>query len=702
MMAINMKENPVSNPSQQYSPLSHLHDVFVFILGPEKSYYKLAMVYGVAISLLTLAVPFSVQMLVTTLGNTAMVRPVIILAITLFCVLLMYGILVALQHYVMELFKRRFYARITSEIILRNIYAAPGDAVDRAALADRYFEIMTVQHKLPLLITGGFAFCLQMLVGLLLVSSYHPALLVFNIILVFSIYGLWRWFSPSAIRKILALSKEKYAVAGWIEQLSARKATANSETLIAEDAENIVKSDGAIYRYLNARREYFIPAFRQIIGFLFLYALASASLLGIGGTLVVSGQLTLGQLVAAELVLSGIFVGISKAGDYLSYYYDVCAAVEKLSQFFRIPVKNVAEENLHLASFDRTSFTSLSNLKPPRITRTVARILMVAIGFILIFVTITPWIQTASGLGSVTTLNPSDRAQAIHSPVRGRINAWYVSDGMRVKKNDPIVEIKDNDPQLIERLQSERDAMAHKAETLQLAMKTAELNHHRQLSLSQHGLSSKKEFEQANIRWKEIKAQAAQAQADLNKVEVQLSRQHTQLVFAPRDGYILHITAGGTSTYVKEGDALATFVPDDAEPAVELYVSGLDIPLIYPGRDVRLVFEGWPFVQFSGWPSVAVGTFAGKVAAVDATISPNGSFRVLVKKPEKESWPDKQFLRMGARVKGWVLLNEVPVIYEIWRQLNSFPPIYDKPGNQPKHSISSGKETGEEKKGSGL
>jgi len=698
MMAHYMKDKPINNSPQSYTSLSQLHDMFVFILGPEKSYYKLSIFYGIAISLLTLAVPFSVQMLVTTLVNTAMVRPVIILAVTLFCVLVMYGILVALQHYVMELFKRRFYARITSEIVLRNVHAATSDTIDRAALADRYFEIMTVQHKLPLLITGGFALCLQMLVGLLLVSSYHPALLVFNIGLVMLLYALWRWFSPSAIRKVLALSKEKYAVAGWIEHLSRKNPSAESDAFMAQD---IAKSDRAIDRYLNARREYFVPAFRQIIGFLFLYALASASLLGIGGTLVVSGQLTLGQLVAAELVLAGIFVGISKAGDYLSYYYDTCAAVEKLYQFFHIPVKDAAEENPVFVHFDRKDFTSLSNLKPPRITRTVAKMLMVAIVCVIVFVTITPWVQTANGWGSVTTLHPSDRAQAIHSSVKGRIKTWYVSDGMRVKKDEPIVEIMDNDQQLVERLQSERNAMAHKLETLLLAVTTAELNYNRQMSLSQQGLSSQKEFEQAKIRWKEMKAEAAQAQAELNKVEVQLSRQHTQLVLAPRDGYILHITAGGTSTFVKEGDMLATFVPEDAEPAVELYVNGLDIPLIYPGRDVRLIFEGWPSVQFSGWPSVAVGTFAGKVAAVDATISPNGRFRVLVKKPENETWPDAQFLRMGARAKGWVLLNQVPVVYEIWRQLNSFPPVYDHPG-QSKSMNDADKEPSKKQKGNVL
>ncbi|MFM9890600.1 MAG: HlyD family efflux transporter periplasmic adaptor subunit [Rickettsiales bacterium] len=665
----------MSTPSKNHVSLSKLHDFFVMIFIPEKAFYRLAIIYGVAISLFTLAVPISVQMLITTLTNTALIRPVAILSFILFGILSVYALLTALQYYIMELFKRRFFARIVSEIALRNIHAAQDPTMDRSALANRYFEIMTVQHKLPILITSGFALMLQTLVGLILVSSYHPALLVFNVIFVLLVYLLWRWFAPTATRRILKLSKEKYAVAAWLDHL----ARSNPDSHTAQVAtQEIYRSNQVIESYLTARTKFFIPEFRQTVGFLLLYALASASLVGVGGTLVVSGELTLGQLVAAELVLSTIFFGMSKAGEYLSHYYDLCAAVEKLSQFFLIPVKN-AEENTNPidAKFDRSGFTAFLKLKPPRITRTVAYMLISAIISLIVFLTFTPWIQTAFGAGKITALDPADRAQTISSLVKGRINRWYVNDGSLVKKDDPIAEIIDNDPQLIARLQSERDAMGHKLETTRLAMETSELNHNRQMNLSNQGLSSNKEYEQARIRWKELKADVAQAQADLNKVEVQLARQHTQLVRAPRDGYVLQILAGGVSTHVKEGDALATFVPKDATPAVELYVSGLDVPLIHPGRKVRLIFEGWPSIQFSGWPSVAVGTFGGEVIAVDSTISPNGRFRVLIAPSKDEPWPGPQFLRMGAQVKGWVLLNEVPIGYELWRQMNSFPPVYD-------------------------
>jgi ABC-type multidrug transport system fused ATPase/permease subunit len=665
----------MKNTSKSRISLSKLHDLVIMILLPEKVFYKLAIIYGIAISLFTLAVPLSVQMLITTLTNTAMVRPVAILSFILFGVLFVYGTLTAIQYYIMELFNRRFFARIVSEIALRNIHVQPEAKIDRSALSNLYFEIVTVQHKLPVLITSGFALLLQTLVGLVLVSSYHPALLVFNLIFVLFIYILWRWFGPRATRKILELSKEKYAVAKWLEHLSRSDPESHTAEIMAQE---IARSNQVVESYLTARINYFIPSFRQSVGFLILYALVSSSLLGVGGTLVVSGELTLGQLVAAELVLSSIFFGMSKAGDYLSHYYDLCAAVEKLSQFFTIPVRGMVEDAdpLHVA-MDRSGFTVFSKLKTPRITKTVARILMLGIVGLGLFLGFTPWIQTAYGIGKITALNPSDRAQTISSLVKGRINKWYVNDGSLVKKGDPIAEIIDNDPQLIERLQSERDAMKHKMETVDLAMETAELNHNRQRNLSKQGLSSQKEFEQARIRWKELKALAAQAKADFNKVEVQLSRQHTQLVRAPRDGYVLQILAGGISTHVKEGDVLATFVPKDATPAVELYVSGLDAPLIHAGRKVRLIFEGWPSVQFSGWPSVAVGTFGGEVIAIDSAVSPNGKFRVLISPLKDEAWPNARFLRMGAQVNGWVLLNEVSLGYELWRQMNSFPPIYD-------------------------
>jgi hypothetical protein len=90
-----------------------------------------------------------------------------------------------------------------------------------------------------------------------------------------------------------------------------------------------------------------------------------------------------------------------------------------------------------------------------------------------------------------------------------------------------------------------------------------------------------------------------------------------------------------------------------------------------------LQFEGWPIIQFSGWPSIAVGTFGGIISSVDSSISENGKFRVIVKKDKDEKWPDERFLRHGAKAQGWILLNNVSLGYEFWRQLNSFPPSFD-------------------------
>ena len=113
------------------------------------------------------------------------------------------------------------------------------------------------------------------------------------------------------------------------------------------------------------------------------------------------------------------------------------------------------------------------------------------------------------------------------------------------------------------------------------------------------------------------------------------------------------------------------------EQATEIWIDGNDVPLVTPGRKVRVQFEGWPAVQFSGWPSVAVGTFPGLVKFVDARADSDGRFRVVVV-PEGDKWPENQFLRQGARTNAWILLNKVSVGFEIWRKLNGFPPKLDE------------------------
>ncbi len=149
-------------------------------------------------------------------------------------------------------------------------------------------------------------------------------------------------------------------------------------------------------------------------------------------------------------------------------------------------------------------------------------------------------------------------------------------------------------------------------------------------------------------------------------------------VKAPQKGYITKAVRSGLGETIKEGEALVTVMPTDYDLAVEMYVKPMDLPLLEKGQEVRFMFDGWPSVVFSGWPNLSYGTFGGKVVAIDNFTSDNGKYRILVAPdPEEEEWPEG--LRVGSGANGLALLKEVPVWYEIWRQLNGFPPDYYKP-----------------------
>ena len=155
-----------------------------------------------------------------------------------------------------------------------------------------------------------------------------------------------------------------------------------------------------------------------------------------------------------------------------------------------------------------------------------------------------------------------------------------------------------------------------------------------------------------------------------------------QPVLAPQDGYIFKLMVSQGGQIVTQGASLLELVPSSPDRAVAIKVDGNDAPLVSSKdqqqrpRKVRLQFEGWPAVQFSGWPSAAVGTFGGIVSVVDSTDDGQGKFRVLVlPDPDEPPWPNELILRQGVRANGWVLLNEVPLGWEVWRQMNGFPPV---------------------------
>ncbi len=276
-------------------------------------------------------------------------------------------------------------------------------------------------------------------------------------------------------------------------------------------------------------------------------------------------------------------------------------------------------------------------------------------------------------------------------------------------------------------------AASNRLEVARYARDTAELQYERVRALFQdeRGLSSRREFEIATLERDRTRADVEQAQAllartgpdlrasiqgSLAQVEsaraelasadqaltaltIQINQVGTQKIVAPRDGVVLRVQAT-EGTFLRAGSPVCTLVPETSSRMVELWVDGNDMPLVQArqtgedgsvvkrGSPVRLQFEGWPAIQFVGWPSVALGTFGGEVLVIDATDNGQGKFRVLVApwpdevehrdgRKEIREWPGTRWLRQGVRANGWVLLERVPLWFELWRQMNGFPPAID-------------------------
>ena len=170
-----------------------------------------------------------------------------------------------------------------------------------------------------------------------------------------------------------------------------------------------------------------------------------------------------------------------------------------------------------------------------------------------------------------------------------------------------------------------------------------------------------------------------QSQGDVSKLENQFSnyekRNSFYYILAPQDCYVTKLIANGIGETVKEGAAIVNIMPTQYQMAAEIYVDPIDLPLVKIGSPLRLQFDGWPAVVFSGWPNISQGTYGAKVYAIDQYISPNGKYRLLVEQdPDDYPWPDA--LRFGGGVHTMILLEDVPIWYELWRKINGFPPNY--------------------------
>lgn len=254
----------------------------------------------------------------------------------LFLLLLLVALLSAFRVHLMALFERRVFARVVAEVTVRAVHAQNpffGDA-RRDDLFNRFFDLTVVQKAIPSLFIGGFTILLQSAVGLVITSFYHPFFLAFNGVLIGALLLVWLVWSRASFASAVALSHAKHDAARWLESVGGSNGFYKSSRHLDFAMD---RSEAVTATYVDRHRRYFRYSFAQTLSCLLLYALASAALLALGGTLILRGELSVGQLVAAELILSGVFYGVSQLGWYLDTFYDLVASSEELSLLFSIP-----------------------------------------------------------------------------------------------------------------------------------------------------------------------------------------------------------------------------------------------------------------------------------------------------------------------------------------------------------------------------
>ncbi len=298
----------------------------------------LVVLYAVISAVVGLSIPITVQAMVNTVAFGALLQPMIVLALLVFAGLAASALFRALQMQVVETIQERVFARTALQLSHRlpHLDASVLDETHGPELVNRFFDVVTVQKSASVLLVDGSALALQTLVGMIVLAFYHPYLLAFDALLLFGILIVFSGLGRGAERTAIAESKAKYAMAAWLQEVVRHPILFKSEGGEPFAARRTYELTQA---YLAARRDHFRVLFRQIVGALSLQVVFSSVLIATGGFLVLNKQLTLGQLVAAEIIVSSLLAGFSKVGKQLESLYDMLAGVDKLGYLLDLPAE---------------------------------------------------------------------------------------------------------------------------------------------------------------------------------------------------------------------------------------------------------------------------------------------------------------------------------------------------------------------------
>ncbi len=327
------------------SQTDHHHNpikLFFELCKAEAGELGVIITYEVGIGLLSLTIPIGVQIVVNTIAFTQLAQPILFLALAVLFGQIVGAILKVVQVVIAEKLQRRLFTQIGMEMAYR-IPRMLKSRSERHELVNRFFDVVTIQKSVSSLFIDGVALALQMIIGLVLLGFYHPVLLAFDLVLVSTILFIIFVLGRGAVDSSINESVEKYRVAAWLEDLASKKVTFSSKSaryFALERANEIVGN------YLSARKIHFRILLRQVIGFLSLQAIANTSLLALGVWLISVNQLSIGQLVAAEIVVSTVLYSLTRFQKHLDSFYDLTAALDKVATVLDQPLEEAGLESI--------------------------------------------------------------------------------------------------------------------------------------------------------------------------------------------------------------------------------------------------------------------------------------------------------------------------------------------------------------------
>jgi ABC-type bacteriocin/lantibiotic exporter with double-glycine peptidase domain len=311
----------------------------------EKQTVVAVVAYSAVIGGISLALPLAVQSLVNSLAFGRVLQPLIVISVGLLVLLSLAAALRVLEVYIVELLQRRMFADVARDVARRIPSATPGSG-GRWGLTEkvnRFFDVIAAQKSASTLLLNATEVVMSALAGLLVLAFYHPYLLVFDLVLLASIGFVVFRLGRGGIRTAVRESHAKYDLAAWLESMARASRRFGSPEAAAWGSR---RTDRLLVHWLKERSDHFRIVLRQTIGFAAIQALASAILLGLGAFLVWRRELSLGQLVASELIITSVLAQIGKFGKQVESYYDLNASTDKLGHLIDLDAAPVAGELL--------------------------------------------------------------------------------------------------------------------------------------------------------------------------------------------------------------------------------------------------------------------------------------------------------------------------------------------------------------------